>query len=219
MGRGRVRRGGLLSESDLKARRAEPLADPTSEPPSAEALERAWVHRVVLRDDTALEALYARLSGTVYAVALAVLRDRADAEEVTQEAFVHLWTHARDYNPARGTLTAWMTMLARSRALDRLRARAHRDKLASSQDEARTLATPPATPMELAQRARDSHGVNAALATLSPEQRQTLELAFHEGLSHSEIAARTGEPLGTVKTRIRRGLERLARNLTAVEGE
>ena len=184
-------------------------------PPAPPPGERELIHRVVLRDDAALEELYARLSGSVYAAALALLRQRPEAEEVVQETFVHLWTRASDYDASRGSLVAWLVMLARSRAIDRLRAQAHKSRLAASQQEAQVLAESPATPLELTQRAATRHHVSAALATLPPEQRQTLELAFHEGLSHSEISERTGEPLGTVKTRIRRGLERIARQLAS----
>jgi len=199
-------------EDSADAIRASASPDDTSEPS-----ERALVHRVVLRDDTALEALYTRLSGTVYAAALSLLRQRADAEEVVQETFVHLWTRARDFDAARGSLTAWLVMLARSRAIDRLRTQAHKARLAATQDEARALAEPTATPLELAQRAISQHHVLRGLEALPLEQRHAIELAFHEGLSHSEISERTGDPLGTVKTRIRRGLERLARHMEAAE--
>jgi RNA polymerase sigma-70 factor, ECF subfamily len=182
--------------------------------PDGQVGERELIHRVVLRDDAALETLYTQLSGSVYAAALTLLRQRSEAEEVVQETFVHLWTRARDFDPSRGSLVAWLVMLARSRSIDRLRAQAHKARLAASQEDALAFAESPATPLELTQRAATRHHVSAALATLPPDQRRTIELAFHEGLSHSEISARTGEPLGTVKTRIRRGLERIARQLT-----
>lgn len=184
-------------------------------PEATEHPERGWMRQVVLRDDRALESLYERYSGTVYAAALSILRDPLEAEEVVQDTFVYLWTRARDYDPARGSPGAWMVMLARSRALDRLRARTHRDQHTPSPAEAQTLAEPPPTPFEQAHQAALRSRVSAELATLPPEQRHALELAFHEGLSHSEISARTGDPLGTVKTRIRRGLERLARAFTS----
>ena len=191
------------------------LTPPAPETP--EASDRAWMQRVVLRDDAALEALYARFSGTVYATALAILRDALEAEEVVQDTFVHLWTQARDYNPARGSPGAWMVMLARSRAIDRFRARAWRAQRAPTPEETQALAEPPASPFEQTHQAYLRLRVSAALAALPPEQRHALELAFHEGLSHSEISARTGDPLGTVKTRIRRGLERLAHTFAGSE--
>lgn len=188
-------------------------------PESAERAERALIHRVALRDDAALEALYTRYCATVYSAALSILRTQAEAEEVVQETFIHIWTRARDYTSARGSLAAWVVMLARSRAIDRLRAQAQRERMASVQREGVALAEPPATPLELTQQAHVRLQVASGLAALPPEQRAALELAFHEGLSHSEISLRTGDPLGTVKTRIRRGLDRLARSLEASERE
>ena len=184
-------------------------------PESGERTERALLQRVALRDDAALEELYARYSPSVYSAALSILRSQADAEEVVQETFLHIWTRARDYTPARGSLTAWVVMLARSRAIDRLRTRAQHERLAAVQREGVAFAEPPATPLELTQQAHVRLHVAGSLAALPPEQRQALELAFHDGLSHSEISLRTGDPLGTVKTRIRRGMDRLARLLEA----
>lgn len=195
-----------------KARAAAARArQPPSE--STEQDERALLQRVALRDDAALEELYTRYSATLYSAALSILRGPEEAEEVIQETFIHVWTRARDYTPERGSVTAWLVMLARSRAIDRLRAQAQRERLEVVQREGVALAEPPATPLELTQQAHTRFHVASGLAALSPEQRHALELAFHEGLSHSEISLRTGDPLGTVKTRIRRGLERLARLL------
>lgn len=189
-------------------------------PTRAAPLDASLIHRVALRDDAALASLYEQYAGTVYSAALAILQSPADAEEILQETFLHIWTHARDYTSARGTLRVWVVMIARSRALDRLRTRAQQTRLAeSTQHDTQVLAEPPETPLELTQQARLRGHISRELAELPSEQRRALELAFHEGLSHSEISQRTGDPLGTVKTRIRRGLERLARVFQSTDRE
>jgi RNA polymerase sigma-70 factor, ECF subfamily len=186
---------------------------------ASEQWEHALLHRVMLHDDAALEALYERFSGTVYSVARAILQNRVDAEEVVQETFTHLWTRARDYSPQRGSPGTWVVMLARSRAIDLLRSRRHKARAALRREEDAALAEPPPSPFELTRWARAWFRVSTGLSTLPPEQRHALDLAFQQGLTHREIAARTGEPLGTVKTRIRRGLERLGRLFATAEDE
>jgi RNA polymerase sigma-70 factor (ECF subfamily) len=143
-----------------------------------------------------------------------MLGERADAEEVTLDAFVQAWRNAKSYQPVRGSVPAWLTTIARNRALDLLRARQRRGRLAAVASAAPDLGTPgmsEAVPdasadAEQAERRRQ---VALALDTLSPVQREVVELAFYGGLTQTEIAARLGEPLGTVKTRARLAMQKL----------
>ncbi len=158
-----------------------------------------------------LRALYDACSGRVMAVALHMLRDRAEAEDVVQETFLELWRRAAEYDPSRGGREAWAVLIARSRALDRLRARG-----SAARAVERAAADPPEpvpVPVELAEGLERDARVRRALAALPAEQRQAIELAFFGGLSQGEIAARTGAPLGTVKTRVRLAMEKLAAQL------
>ena len=147
-----------------------------------------------------MEDIFRRYSGPVYSVALRVLHDSGQAEDVLQEVFLQLWRNPGAFVQNRGSLGAWLVVVARNRAIDQLRKRKPSDSvedviLASSVNVA-----------DEAERNTMMEKVRRVLAELPPEQRKTLELAYFEGLSHSEIASRTGDPLGTVKTRIRQAL-------------
>jgi len=162
-----------------------------------------------------LRALYDTCSRRVMAVALHLLRDRAEAEDVVQETFLELWRRTSAYDSARGGRENWAVLIARSRALDRLRARA-----SAARAEERAAADSPdpsPVPFDLAHETEQGAQVRRALASLPVEQRQVIELAFFAGLTHTEIATRTSEPLGTVKTRVRLAMEKLAARL-AEEG-
>jgi RNA polymerase sigma-70 factor (ECF subfamily) len=155
----------------------------------------------------ALERVYDRHAHLVYAVAIRILRNQADAEEVVQEVFLQVWREASRYDPARGTPQAWLVMVARTRAIDKLRAgRRHGDQ----RRETAILAQHESpAPRRADDETADRQLVLGVLARLSPAHRQVLELAYYEGLTQTEIAERTGIPLGTVKTRIRMSLEQL----------
>jgi RNA polymerase sigma-70 factor (ECF subfamily) len=158
-----------------------------------------------------LRALYDGCSGRVMAVAFHLLRDRADAEDVVQETFLELWRRSAAYDPARGSRESWAVLIARSRALDRLRARTSARRAA---DRAAADPVPPVPPpVELAEARQLRTRVRDALDSLPPPQREAVELAYFGGLSQTEIAARLGEPLGTVKTRIRLAMAKLAMEL------
>jgi len=147
-----------------------------------------------------MAALYDRYSGIVYAVALRVLGDAGAAEDVLQEVFMQVWRNPGVFDSSRGNLGAWLAVIARNRAIDGLRKRRRETDV-----EDVIVAVEPDLAGD-AERSRAMEKVRSALAAMPTVQRSALEMAYFEGLSHSEIAAKTGEPLGTVKTRIRAGL-------------
>jgi RNA polymerase sigma-70 factor, ECF subfamily len=156
--------------------------------------------RVGQRDENAMESVFRRYSGPVYSVALRVLHDRGQAEDVTQEIFLQLWRNPAAFVQTRGSLGAWLVVLTRNRAVDHLRRR----KLTDSVDD--VVLASPVNVADEAERNLVMEKVRTILANLPQEQRKSLELAYFEGLTHTEIASRTGDPLGTVKTRIRQAL-------------
>jgi RNA polymerase sigma-70 factor (ECF subfamily) len=157
------------------------------------------LERIVARDAGSVSTLYDRHARLLFNLILRILRDRADAEDVLQEVFVAVWTRAESYNPTLGPPAAWLVRIARNRAIDRFRSNAARGRLA---DASQNLA--PAAPASSSPEER--HDVVRALGVLPPEQRELVEQAYFMGLTHSELAARFGLPLGTVKTRVRSGL-------------
>ena len=181
----------------------------------ANAADQALLARVSGGDAAALRTLYDVCAGRAMSIAYRVLASRSEAEEVVQETFVQVWRQAASYDASRGGAMAWIATIVRSRALDRLRSRAASERaVARSEDDPDSQPTAPA-PAELAAQRELRAQVMAALAALPVEQRSAIELAYYEGLSHSEIAARLGDPLGTVKTRVRLGLAKLASVLGA----
>ena len=165
------------------------------------------LHAIARGDEAALAACYDRYRLILFGLILRILHDREEAEDCLQEVFLQVWRRARDFDESRGRAFTWLVTIARSRALDRLRASGSRLRLAT----------------EAAQVPRDEVGdaaaeavqsepgaiVRTALAALPEEQRRTLLLAYFEGLTQTEIAARLGDPLGTVKTRMRAGMIKL----------
>ncbi|HUE00182.1 MAG TPA: sigma-70 family RNA polymerase sigma factor [Bryobacteraceae bacterium] len=176
------------------------------------AREAAWkeyVGRCVLEDPGALGRLYDESGSLVYSLALRVLGNEADAEEVTLDVYTQVWRRAAGYDPERGSVTAWLLTIARSRSIDKVRSRAGRTSLEQPLEKAGEARTNAAGPEEHTAMGQQRRRVLAALNTLKPEQRRALELAYFSGLSHSELADRLGLPLGTVKTRIRLGMMKL----------
>jgi RNA polymerase sigma-70 factor (ECF subfamily) len=153
----------------------------------------------------ALGRLYDRHAAKVYGLARRMLARLDDAEEVVQDVFAQIWREAPRYRHERASVAGWMIMLTRTRAIDRLRARRARPDLHSPVDPSPGLAltSDEPDPEAIAISARDAEQLRAALQELPAEQRSLLNLAYYEGLSHSEIAEKTGVALGTVKTRIR----------------
>ena len=165
------------------------------------------LERVRRGEEQAMATLYDRYSKVVYSVALRVLRDSASAEDVLQDVFLALWRRPETFVAARGSLGGWLAVVARNRAIDSLRR-----KRPSEQVEEVYLASPFDLADE-AQRNTMMQRVRAILLHLPLEQRKTLEMAYFDGLTHSEIAEITGDPLGTVKTRIRSALLSLRKEL------
>jgi RNA polymerase sigma-70 factor (ECF subfamily) len=173
------------------------------------------MQQVALGSSAAMRTVYARCAGRAWAVALRVLGSRADAEEVLQEAFLEVWRRAREFDPSRGGVEAWVTTIARTRSIDRKRALGTVARIAEDVAlQPPPVSATPVDPGEAAALGQDKARVTAALRELPPEQRVVVELAYFEGLSQREIAERTGDPLGTVKTRARLALEKLASLLT-----
>lgn len=170
-----------------------------------------YVRRCALRDESALAALYDESSRLAFTVALRILQNEADAAEVVVDVYRQVWESASRFDAQRGSAGAWITIIARSRAMDRLRHR--RVRQPGELEELRDVISSQPSPETLAITSQRSGWLAQALALLSAEQRQALELAFFRGLSHSEIADGLGLPLGTVKTRIRGAVARLRQGM------
>lgn len=161
---------------------------------------------------SALGILYDRYGRLVYGLALRILNNPQEAEDLTQEIFLVLW-RSNTYNPARGSLSSFLTTMTRSRAIDKLRSRGTSLKFLDRWRRNMTAETAPNSPFEQASLSERSQRVRNALAQLSEDQRQVLEMAYYQGLSQSEIAQQLDLPLGTVKTRSRLGLLKLRQTL------
>jgi RNA polymerase sigma-70 factor (ECF subfamily) len=182
------------------------------EPARAAVRETDWgayVRGCASRDESALAALYDESSQLVYSVALRILQDEADASEVVVDVYRQVWDTAERFDESRGSPAAWIVMLARSRATDRRRSRTARMRISVQVEQLEDVKSSEPNPESLAMASQSGRSVMQALATVPAEQRQVLELAYFAGLSHSEIAERLGQPLGTVKTRIRLAVGRL----------
>jgi RNA polymerase sigma-70 factor (ECF subfamily) len=178
-------------------------------PPPTVQDDAALLAEVQRGDEQAMAVLFDRYSRIVYSVALRVLRDPAAAEDVLQEIFMQIWRNPGGFVAARGTLGGWLAVVARNRSIDALRRRRPTEQV-----EEMGLSTG----IDLAYEAERNSLVERArgvLHTLPAEQRKTLEMAFFDGLTHTEIAEMTGDPLGTVKTRIRSALMALRKAFQA----
>ena len=171
--------------------------------------DAALVASIRSGNQDAMAQLYDRYSSVVYAVALRVLGDAAAAEDVLQEIFMQLWRNPGSFDASRGDLAPWLAVIARNRAVDVLRKRRPQTELNET-----VVSVEPDLAGE-ADRARAAEKIRATLREMPNAQRSALEMAYFEGYSHSEIAAKTGEPLGTIKTRIRAGLMLLRRAVEA----
>ena len=173
----------------------------------------ALIQRVSQGDQLAFAALYNATRSLVYGLAVRILRDQSAAEDVTIEVYQQVYQQAGQYTSDRGTPSAWILTLTRSRAIDRLRQKTLQQQRESPLD-AIAFASPLPDPETSSAANELRRAVRKALATLSKEQRQVIEIAYYTGLSHREIAAQLGQPLGTVKTRIRTGMAMLRAQLS-----
>jgi RNA polymerase sigma-70 factor (ECF subfamily) len=182
--------------------------------------DRELVRRMSAGDTQALARFYERWSRPVYALVMQLVRDPDDADDVVEDAFYQAWRQASRYEPSRGAVSTWIVTIARSRALDRLRSRRRlREEPLTPVtvlDELVVASTP--DPAAGAEESEVRERVAVALKELPPEQREVLELAYFGGLSQTEIAERTGQPLGTVKTRTRLAGQKLRERLSVLRG-
>jgi RNA polymerase sigma-70 factor (ECF subfamily) len=182
----------------------------------ADQQDRELVRRVAGGDQQAVAILYQRYATPAFSLALRVVGDRESAEEIVQEAFLRVWRHAESFDPQRGRFASWLLSIIHNLAVNELRRRRSRPQAAPGADEllVQVHETDPG-PEEVAWATVRRSAVRAALTQLPQAQRQALELAFFRGLTQNEIAEVLGDPLGTVKTRIRLGMQKLARLLAA----
>ena len=175
--------------------------------------DAALARRLLQRDGSAFEELYDRHSRLVYALVLRILQQATTAEEVVQDVFLQLWRNTAQYDVSRGSFVPWLLAMARNRALDQLRLKSERQRRREDQtDELPPVVTIPDFEGSLDEKRRAVR-VRELMGSLNPQQKRAIELAYFEGLSHSEIAIALKEPLGTVKSWIRNGLLRLKEGL------
>ncbi|MGC2638304.1 MAG: sigma-70 family RNA polymerase sigma factor [Acidobacteriaceae bacterium] len=173
------------------------------------APDSALVERMITGDESALVAVYDRYAAMIFGMLVRMLRDRQAAEEILQDLFFELWRGAARFDASRGSLPAWLMVIARNRALSRLRTRQYRE---IPEDIEAFPANAVASSVNLADDSERNllmEKLRTAMAALPSEQREAVELAYFEGMTQSEIAARTGSPLGTVKSRVRAALQSL----------
>jgi len=177
------------------------------QPEPAQTTDVELLKAIVRQDETALAELYDRYRVILFGLLVRILNNREEAEDILQDVFIQVWRRAKDFDEKRGRPFTWLVTLARSRAIDRLRQLGARQRLASgaAQEQSETVSDALSDTIRLAQR----ETVRQALAELPEEQRNTLVLAYFEGLTQSEIAAKLNAPLGTIKTRMRSGMIKL----------
>jgi len=181
-------------------------ADNTAPNPSPDDFE--LMRRIAAGDKSALALCYDKFSPLVYSVGMRILRDHQEAEDLLIDVFYELWDRGERYDAARGAPINYLSNLARSRAIDRLRSRSFRQRLPEL-TQAHDQPAAGANPTDQLATSEQCARIRQAMQTLDAIQRQAVELSFFSGLSHSEIATQMNKPLGTVKTYIRQGLIRL----------
>jgi RNA polymerase sigma-70 factor (ECF subfamily) len=174
-----------------------------------QASDAALMDQLIRREPRALELLYDRYSRAVYSLVLRIAQHAASAEEIVQDVFLQLWRNAHRYQAARGPLEPWLFTLARNRALDHLRLKGEKQRRREGILELQQVAVAAPNPEHVVDRKLRAERVRALMGSLPEQQRRAIELAFFEGMTHSEIAGELREPLGTVKSWIRSGLLRL----------
>ena len=199
----------LGPELDLQIKRLPRRNGVGSGQPEQSLTDATVIARICSGDEGAMAVLYDRYARIVYSVALRVLAETSAAEDVLQEVFLQLWRNPQAFDASRGSLMAWLAVIARHRAIDHLR-RQHPHEEATET----VVALSPSMETE-SERRQTVQKVQSIMAGMPSEQRSALEMAFFDGLTHTEIAGKTGQPLGTVKTRIRAGLLTLRKAFAA----
>jgi RNA polymerase sigma-70 factor, ECF subfamily len=182
----------------------------------AAASEQDWaalVEAIATGDQLALHALYERTHRIVFTLMMRMTANRETAEELTIDVFHDVWRRASGYDPANGTVLGWIMNQARSRAIDRLRFESRKKR--SGGEDVGAVDESVADPRDVLELQERSAALRAALAALTQGEREAIEMTFFAGLTHAEAAARLNQPLGTIKTRIRLGLHKLRRALSA----
>jgi len=182
--------------------------------PTAEESQAQLLRRIAVQDREALAEFYDQTAGALFSIALRIIGDSQEAEEIIQDVFVQIWEKAATFDPLIGVPFYWAIRITRNRAIDRLRARQRRsrliDELESLKEVESTVAIRPQSAMLTEQ---ESGAVRSAVNELPAEQRKAIEMAFFRGMTHSEIAEALKEPPGTIKARIRRGMLKLKDSL------
>lgn len=192
-----------------------PPAQPLS-PENRDAIDAALLKRMAAGEKAALAELYDRFSGPLYGIALRIVHEPAEAQDLVHDVFIALWDKAASFDHQRGTAFAWAVTSVRNRAIDRVRMRRRRAELLAQSapgDLGLDEASAPPSAVDAAASGDDAQAVRAAVATLPVDQKRALELAYFGGLTQEEIAKKLREPLGTIKARIRRGLLKLRDSL------
>jgi RNA polymerase sigma-70 factor (ECF subfamily) len=188
---------------------ADTVSSPFGKVAEKEERWRGYLDRIRAGNSEALAQLYDETSSLLYGLALRVLNDPSDAEEVVLDVYQQVWRSTHTFDPKRGTVWGWLTVLTRSRSIDRLRSMGSRRARELPIEEGfETRSTTPLPEVESIF-AEERKLVRVALGTLAPEQREAIELAFFRGLTHVEVAEAMGAPLGTIKTRIRIGMRKM----------
>lgn len=192
--------------------------DYTSEPENPEDRNSRWkelISEIAAENESALSRLYDECNGLVYSLALKILNDKQDAEEVTLDVFKYLWENASKYRDDRSNPTTWIVMLTRSRSIDRIRSRKNKEVATDIfENEISTSDTETERPTVMSQERKI---VTKALSELSRKQKNVVELAYFYQYTHSEIAEKLDMPLGSVKSAIRLATEKLKQNLTQLK--
>jgi len=178
--------------------------------------EQDWatlVQSIAAGNQLALHALYEMAHRLVFTLIMRMTANRETSEELTIDVFHDIWRRASGYDPANGTVLGWIMNQARSRAIDRLRFESRKKR--SHAGEMPPLVEPAADPRHVIEQREQRESLRAALAALTPDERQAIEMTFFAGITYAEAAARLNQPLGTIKTRIRSGLHKLRQRLTA----
>jgi len=209
----------MLSDRGTPARRFGD-GSPAELPVDYNALDdEALVERIAAREVRALEAVYDRYSRPIFSLALKILGEREIAEEVVQEVFLRLWTRAYGYDPHRGKLLSWLLTITHHRAIDELRRRRAQPELEGVQEQFAAAEEPDASPSAALARVEERAVIREALAQLPEAQRIPIEMAYYGGMTQVEISRALGEPLGTIKTRMRLGMQKLRLLLAGYETE